>query len=149
MFPERRGPESAARGFSLVTAVFLLVVLAALGAFILTVSGLLSSSATLDVKGARAYQAARAGIEWGAYTMLRPPAPPACSVTDLTFAGTGLAEFTSSVTCSSGTASEAGATVTTYQLTATACNQPAGGKCPNPAPGANYVERQLTATLSR
>jgi len=50
-------------GFLLVTAIFLLVVLAALGAFILTISGTQQTSSALDVQGARAYQAARAGIE--------------------------------------------------------------------------------------
>ena len=54
-------------GFSLVTAIFLLVILASLGAFIVTVSGLQQTSSALDVQGSRAYQAARSGIEWGTY----------------------------------------------------------------------------------
>ena len=53
-------------GFSLPAAIFLLVVLALMGAVIVTVTGLQQSSQQLDVLGARAYQAARAGIEWGA-----------------------------------------------------------------------------------
>jgi len=57
-------------GFLLVTAIFLLVVLAALGAFILTISGTQQTSSALDVQGARAYQAARAGIDWASYQLL-------------------------------------------------------------------------------
>ena len=57
-------------GFLLVTAIFLLVILAALGAFILTISGTQQTSSALDVQGTRAYQAARSGIEWGSYQLL-------------------------------------------------------------------------------
>ena len=60
------------RGFSIVTAVFLVVVLALLGAFIVNVVGLQESSTQLDVRGARAYQAARAGVEWAAWQTLDP-----------------------------------------------------------------------------
>jgi len=58
------------RGFSLVSAIFLLVVIAALGAFAVTVSTTQQQSAALDLLGARAYHAARAGIEWGAYQII-------------------------------------------------------------------------------
>ena len=50
------------RGFSIVTAIFLVVVLALLGAFIVSVTGLQQTSTQLDVQGVRAYQAARAGV---------------------------------------------------------------------------------------
>jgi len=37
---------------------------------------------------------------------------------------------------------------TLYNLVANACNQPiAGGICPNPAPGHNYVERELQLSV--
>jgi len=62
-------------GFSLITAIFLLVILAALGAFILTISGTQQTSSALDVQGSSAYQAARAGIEWGSYQVLIGGAP--------------------------------------------------------------------------
>ena len=58
-------------GFSLVTAIFLLVILASLGAFIVTVSGLQQTSSALDVQGSRAYHAARSGIEWGTYQVVQ------------------------------------------------------------------------------
>ena len=49
------------RGFTVVTAIFLLVVLAALGGFIATISTTQHIGSALDVSGARAYQAARSG----------------------------------------------------------------------------------------
>ena len=61
-------------GFSLVTAIFLLVILASLGAFIVTISGVQQTSSALDVQGSRAYQAARSGIEWGTYQVLQTAA---------------------------------------------------------------------------
>lgn len=130
------------RGFVLPSAIFLLVVLAALGAFALTLSSSQHVGAALDLQGAQAYRAAQAGIEWGLFQT----ANGSCADTTLTFAGTTLATFTTSVTCEAATARELATTVNLFRLTATACSQP---PCPNPAPGANYVERQLTATVSR
>jgi MSHA biogenesis protein MshP len=130
-------------GFALPSAIFLLVILAALGAFVLTVSSSQQTGAALDIQGARAYQAARAGVEWGLYQSLRGGS---CGAATLNFGGTSLADFSTSVTCSSSSASELSSTVTTDQVTATSCNQP---PCPNASPGANYVERQLSVTVSR
>src|SRR5437899_3676273 len=65
----RRQRRSA--GVGLVTAIFLLVVLAGLGGAMVALSAAQQSSSALDVEGARAYQAARAGIEWGLYQNLR------------------------------------------------------------------------------
>ena len=64
------------RGFSLISAIFLLVVIAALGTFAVTISTTQHMGAAQDVMGARAYQAARAGIEWGAYRLLITGARP-------------------------------------------------------------------------
>jgi MSHA biogenesis protein MshP len=54
---------SLERGFSLVTALFLLVVLALLGVFIVAVFGLQQSAQALDVSGTRTYAAAQTGVE--------------------------------------------------------------------------------------
>jgi Tfp pilus assembly protein PilX len=80
------GTFSMQSGFLLVTAIFLLVVLAALGAFILTISGTQQTSSALDVQGSRAYQAARAGIEWASYQLLITP-PAAVVLVDATSTG--------------------------------------------------------------
>lgn len=59
------------RGFSLFSAIFLLVMLSALGAAIVKVTSSSQIASALDIQGERAYQAARAGIEWGLYHRLR------------------------------------------------------------------------------
>jgi MSHA biogenesis protein MshP len=149
-----------ARGFSIVTAIFLLVVLSLLGAFIVSVTGLQQSSLQLDVQGVRAYQAARAGIEWGAYQVLDPnnsigtPVLPVCpaSPTNLSGLAGSLSPFTVTVTCSAAInapTTEGNRNVGAYQIIATACNQPSAGACPNASPTSGYVERQLQATLSK
>ena len=56
-------------GFSLVTAIFLLVILAALGAFMVTISTSQQMSSAMDLQGSRAYRAARGGAEWAAATL--------------------------------------------------------------------------------
>jgi len=155
------------RGFSIVTAIFLLVVLSALGAYILTVSGTQHGSAALDIEGAQAYQAARAGLEWGAYQVLDPnntinsascavPDMPVCpgagGTTNLgagTLAGT-LSSYTVTVSCTRTNTTEGNRDIWMYQLVSTACNQPSGASCPNAgAPTAGYLERRITATLSK
>ncbi len=135
---------SGQRGFSIVTAIFLIVVLAALGAFAASMFRTQQLAAAFDELGVRAYQAAQAGIEWGSWQVLRGGG--ACApATNLALPGS-LSPFTVTVNCASTTHAEAGSPVTIYRLTATACNQPAGG-CPNPAPGPSYVERQVQASL--
>ena len=127
------------RGFSLVSAIFLLVVIAALGTFAVTLSTTQQQSAALDVLGSRAYQAARAGIEWGAYQALRSSS---CSVPTTLAALPGtLANFTVTVQCSSTAALEAGTAITIYQLISTATQ----GTPATP----NYVERQMSVTIAQ
>ena len=55
----------AQRGFAAIAAIFLVVVLAALGGFMLTFSNTQQLTSAQDVQGSRAYWAARAGLEWG------------------------------------------------------------------------------------
>lgn len=53
------------RGMSLVTAIFILVVLAAIGGYMVLVAGVQSRTTVMALQGARAYHAARSGLEWG------------------------------------------------------------------------------------
>jgi len=66
--------KTVQRGFSLVSAIFLLVVLAALGVMMTTFFVAQQQSSAQDVMGSRAYQAARAGIEWAAFNISALPA---------------------------------------------------------------------------
>jgi MSHA biogenesis protein MshP len=57
-------PKRRAGGFAIVSAIFILVVLAALAGFIVSVTTTQNLTFAQDIQGSRAYQAARAGTEW-------------------------------------------------------------------------------------
>lgn len=61
-----------AQGFMLPLAIFLLVVLAALGAYAMRLSILTNAGSTQDILSSRAYFAARAGAEWAAMRVMNP-----------------------------------------------------------------------------
>lgn len=131
-----------------MSAIFLLVVMASLGAFMLTFSTVQHTTSAQDIEGARAYQAARTGIEWGLYQAYQVPPPPAAapacpaSPTLLPALDGTLAGFTVSVTCNNSDYVEADTPVRVYQFTSTAHNGAAAGS-------PYRVERQLRVTVSR
>ena len=143
------------KGFSLITAIFLLVVLGALGTMMVTFFVAQQQSSALDVMGSRAYQASRAGIEWAAYNVAQTPQGTlwaGCATyaisTPLFTAGTGtalagtLSPFTVTLTCSSVSAVEGTSTIWVYDLAASAVS---GG-----APGnTDYVERVINVKMGR
>lgn len=133
-------------GFVLPTAIFLLVILAALGAYMVTLSRTSHISSALDVQGARAYQAARAGIEWAAWQVVDPqnlqPVPTPCpaSPTTLTLGGT-LAAFTVEVRCTRTLETDGAENLAIYQIVSTATS--------GAADELDFVERQLQASFSK
>ena len=94
-FHPRRLRRSA--GVGIITAIFLLVVLAAIGVAAVRVFTAQQVTSSLDLEGARAYQAARAGIEWGLYQQLRNNT---CGTRSFTLPSDSvLSRFTVTVTC--------------------------------------------------
>jgi MSHA biogenesis protein MshP len=137
----------------MISAVFILVVLALLGIAITVVIVVQQRSSALDTAAARAYQSAKAGLEWGAFQVLRVPPPPAAAPacfgsTNIAMTGQ-LAGFTTTISCTSTTATDGGS-LTFYRVVANACNIPLGGACPNTSTtSATYAERQLVMTVRR
>lgn len=137
MFLERQ------RGFAIVSAIFILVVLAALGGFIATVATTQHMGSALDVMGARAYQAARAGTEWGLYQAVKVSS---CAASTNIGTVDGLAVTVSCSLIATGDAVETGLG-SIYSITAVACNS---ASCPGAAPAnQGYVERSLTVLVER
>ena len=148
----KRAMQNRQGGFSLVTAIFILVILAGLGASMVTLSTAQHSTVAMDIQSARAYQAARAGIEWGAYAALVPvpgvpgfSCPAAAASYTMTFAGTPLAGFTTVVTCSSTTHSEGANTVGANTVVVSILNSTAFYGVVNTP---DYVTRQLSARVA-
>lgn len=132
------------RGIGIVTAIFLLVVLSGLAVAIVTLFTTQQASAALDEQGARAYQAARAGVEWGVYQQLRSSRCDASTQLAMP-AGTTLSAFTVTVLCKERSV---GGQLPRYIITSTACNQAASGGCPNDASTSpEYVARTMKVEL--
>jgi len=133
-------------GVGLVTAIFLLVVIAGLAAALVTVFTSQQASSQLDQQGTRAYQAARAGIEWGLFRARQADSCVATSNFALP-AASNLGAFTVTVTCTPQ-APLGNVATTTRVITATACNQPVNGAC-GASPGNNldYVQRVIEVQL--
>ena len=141
---------SAESGFILPSAIFLVVILAALGGYMVALSRTSHMSGALDIQGSRAYQAARAGIEWAAWQVvnlppvaLPNPVPTPCPLPfPSSFTPTGtLAAFTVTVTCVRTAHDDGGTLVEVYQVTSTAIS--------GVPESVDYVERQIQGSFSK
>lgn len=128
-------PKRRQQGFSLVTVIFLITVLAALGAFLVTMSGVTQQTPVLGLNGAQAYHAARSGLEWGIDRAINGGG--ACN------GAFGLGQYTVTVSCTVSTHEDGGGggtNVDIYVVTATATTGTAGNL--------NYAARTLNAVVS-
>jgi MSHA biogenesis protein MshP len=132
----------AQQGFAAISAVFLVVVLAALGAFMVTFSNTQQLTSAQDVQGSRAYWAARAGLEWGLASAAACPATSGANLS--TTLPQAIDAFTVVVTCSRQTYTEAAPTpnVNILQFNAVAKSTGSPGNI-------GYIERSLTATIEK
>ncbi len=132
------------RGFSLIMAIFLIVVLGGIAVFIGRVSTMQHQSSALDEEGAMAYQAARSGIEWGVYQAIVVSSCVASTSFTLPLivptTPVSTVNYTVTVTCTRTPATEGSTVINMYQITATAINA---------SVGRFFVERQLTATVTQ
>lgn len=124
-------------GFSLVPALFLLVVLAALGIVAVRLTGVQQQTVVLAMQSARAYAAARSGVDWSAYQAL---VNGSCGSSTLALTETGLAGFSVDASCSSTTHTEGPNTVTIYVIDAFAWS----GSYGTP----DYVSRRIRSTVT-
>lgn len=124
-------------GFSLITAIFLLVVVAALVAYMTNIRVVQQTTLVYGVQGARATQAARSGVEWGIYqSIVNGSCAGSTSFTDPVFAG-----FNIEVQCGQTTHIEGTTPIDTFQLTAIARSGSYGSL--------DYVQRRIQATVSQ
>ncbi len=124
-------------GFSLVPALFLLVVLAALGIVAVRLAGVQQQTVVLAMQSGRAYSAARSGIDWSAYQAL---VNGACAASTLTLTEAGLAGFSVDTSCTATTHTEGPNTVRVYVIDAFAWS----GSYGTP----DYVSRRIRSTVT-
>lgn len=128
-------------GFSLVAAVFLIVVLAALAAFAVQIAMTQSQGANMELLEAQAQAAAEAGIEYEANIALQGPGTCRANTT-LRLNQPGLPNFVVRVGCTRSS-HQIGAGPTTYYvyaLTSTASHGNYGGS--------DYVARNITRNVN-
>lgn len=125
-------------GFTLIAAIFLLVVVATLVVYMTNIRVVQQTTLVYGVQGARAMQAARSGIEWGIFSAIGGGSCPAAST--FTPAGAALSAFSVAVTCTESTHTEGVTAINTYQLTAIASSGSFGSL--------DYVQRRIQATVS-
>ncbi len=115
-----REPRRANRqdGFSLIGAIFLLVVMAAVGSLMVSITGVQRRTTSLGILGARAYHAASSGIQWGLYQALSTGTCPAATTLSLTQGG--VSGFSVGVTCTSSQHQENGTVMTVFTVAANA-----------------------------
>lgn len=145
--------RAKSRGFAIVSAIFLLVVLAALGMYMVSVSGVQQSIVTQSLLAARVYYGARAGLDWAIHRAVNDPASmcaldPAATSTSFPFgaADGALTGVNVSVTCTYTSHNEGGNQTiynrdfNVYFVTSTATHGSAGTP--------DYAERRLETTVS-
>lgn len=126
---------------ALPLALFVLVVLGAMGAYVTYFVGVQSNTHVLDLRGAQALQAAQSGLDIGAYQVLRSNTCTSTTLAPGTLSGS-LAPFEVQIDCTSSAHADdgLGQPVTVYRVTSTAR---AG------AVGVDGVERRVQGVLSK
>jgi MSHA biogenesis protein MshP len=126
------------RGFALVPALFLIVVLGALALVAIRVGNSQQHAVTMGLEESRALAAARAGIEWAAYNAFNGGG--CASSTTLSLTEAALNGFTVIVTCSSTVFASGAASNTAYVINSSATL----GTYGQPA----YVHRVVSGTFT-
>lgn len=121
-------------GFAAIAAIFLVVVLAALGGFMLTFSNTQHLTSAQDISGTRAYWAARAGLEWGIASISTD-----CPTTPSTLTVDG---FSVLVSCAAQDFDEGGVARRLYRVNSVASTAGAVGTV-------SFIERSVSASLER
>jgi MSHA biogenesis protein MshP len=139
---------AVAAGFVLPSAIFLLVVLAALGAYLVSIGTTQQQTLVQDVEGTRAYWAARAAAEYGLALALSPEdtgGPTVFAACPTGVPGGALEGFSITLTCERSPAVghhvEAGVHLVVYTISATASRGTPGGF--------GYVERQVRVSAAK
>lgn len=100
-------------GVSLLSAVFLIVVLSGLAVFSVRLSMLQQQTVTSSLRAAQAFHAARSGIAWAAH---RAVSSGWCESATLSLTEAGMAGFELTVNCSESTHVEQGASINVYVI---------------------------------
>ena len=127
------------QGFSIVSAIFILIVLSLLSAFMVNIAGVQRATGLLALNGSRVFYAAKGGAEWGIYNAMSINPQSDFSNSFNIVAGDG---FTSNVTVN-GTytvTTEGATTIDIYTISSTASYGTTGTL--------DYASRQIMTSVS-
>ena len=142
--------KNTQQGFTIMTVIFIIVVLSLMGAYVVGLFGLTRATNTLALQGIRAYYAAQSGIEWslnristlsgGVYTCpsgsaATCPTGYTGTANTLNLTQSGVSGFTVTVTCCKKAVSEGPTSYNTFQLSSKSEYGTVGST--------DYVSRQL------
>lgn len=128
-------PKKQARGFILITVLFLITVLALMAVVMSSTTSVQNLTTMYSLQQARAFAAARSGLEYG---VQRAVSANVCTNGGVTLPGIN---FTVTLSCSSVAGiNEAGNLSTVYQITSTASTSTLGN--------VGYVTRTVRSSVS-
>lgn len=147
------GVRRRQHGLSVITAIFLLLLMSLLGAAMATLLSTAHINTAADIGGSRAFQAARAGVEWGLFQLNPDPkvgdALPDC----FTPTAVAIPDHTVTVSClqcpsvacpgltpAQGTYREGNREIRIYRITSRA--NAVGAKAPG-------IEREIVVTVEK
>jgi MSHA biogenesis protein MshP len=132
-----RGASGRRRGFALIPALFLIVVLGSLAVVAIRLGTGQEHAVTMALQQARALAAARAGVEWGVYRALNG----SCAAsTNLALTEAALNGFAVVVNCAATTFANGAATNSSYVISSTATTGAYGQP--------SYVHRAVSGTFT-
>ena len=127
------------RGFSLMSAIFLIVVVAMVAGFAVSIGNVQRSGSVLALVDTRVGFAAQSGLDWAVATVTSLRACPAPG-TRFTADGPGLAGIEISVGCNAVAVTEGAAAYTMFALDVTARHGAEGSE--------DYAQRRVTAQVA-
>ena len=131
------GRAASQSGFALMAAIFLLVVLASLGAYAVRLSSVQQQTVNLSLLSAQAFHAARTGVAWGAHQAVNLGV---CGSTTLNLNEAGSSGFVVDVSCARTSHVEGASTIQVYVIDVLAEFGVYGGP--------DYVSRRLQVKVT-
>lgn len=124
---------------SLMAAIFILVVLASISSYVVSISNISRTTTSLALEGVRAYFAARSGLEWGINQVVATPTSCPADTT-ISFTEGGISGFNALVTCSFSSVTEGTGTYNIFNISSTATKGTFGTT--------EYVSRQMQVLVT-
>ena len=129
----------AAQGFSLVSALFVLIVVSLAGTAMLSLVATERRTSTMSLLGTRAYYGARSGVEWAASKIASDPTACPAPVTVFNLNEAALRGYQVTVTCSFTDHLEGLVTTNVFRVVSVADRGVFGQP--------DYVSRRIEATI--